>query len=134
MVSQTKHKRLKRYFVTFVPLCVLIVSLTASAAQKPAAAPLRWKPLIGEYTLADQTLIILERDGKLCALFNRTDLSPLQEISKDKFQFEQTSARAADRVLFSRDPRGRVTDVKIGELGIQASATRTRSRFESTSS
>src|SRR5678816_3197590 len=65
--------------------------------------------------IRDRTLIILERDGKLCALFNRSDLSPLQEISKDKFQFEQTSARAADRVVFSRDPRGRVTDVKIGE-------------------
>ncbi len=107
---------LKNRFVPFCGAVLLVVWFAASAlAQKPAPAPVRWRPLIGEYTLADQTLIILERDGKLCALFNRTDLSCLQEISKGKLQFEQTSARAADRVVFSRDARGRVTGVNIGE-------------------
>jgi D-alanyl-D-alanine dipeptidase len=118
----------RRYCATFGRFCsyfslirclavLLAVGLAAStsSAQKPAAAPLRWRPLIGEYVLADQTLVILERDKNLCALFNRTDLSPLQEISKDTFQFEQNSARAAERVVFMRDPRGRVTQVKIGE-------------------
>jgi D-alanyl-D-alanine dipeptidase len=92
----------------------LLVWLTAAhvaQAQKPAPAPSRWRPLIGEYVLNDQTVIILESDGKLCALFNRKELAPLQEVSKDKFQF---ASRAADRVTFSRDSHGRVTQVEIG--------------------
>ncbi len=87
----------------------------AGASQKPAAAPSRWRSLIGEYELGEQTVIILESDGKLSALFNRTELAPLREISKDKFQFAPTSTRAADRVVFSRDRRGNVTQVEIGK-------------------
>src|ERR1043165_4228165 len=95
-------------------LLVLLTAAQAAQAQKPAPGPLRWRPLIGEYVLNDQTLIILESDGKLSALFNRKELGPLQEISKDKFQFAPTSPRAADRVVFSRGARGRVTQVEIG--------------------
>jgi len=54
---------------------------------KPPAARPAWRPLIGEYVLGDQTLIILESDGKMAALFNRTELAPLLEIAKDNFKF-----------------------------------------------
>jgi D-alanyl-D-alanine dipeptidase len=86
-----------------------------SASAKPAPAPLRWRPLIGEYVLNDQVLIVLEKDGKLAALFNRTELAPLEEISKDKFQFTPGSAHAAERVVFTRDSRGRVSQAEIGK-------------------
>lgn len=85
-------------------------------SAKPAAAPLAWRPLIGEYVLGDQTLIILESDGKLSALFNRTELAQLQEISKNNFKFSPTSARANDALVFARDARGRVTQVEIGKF------------------
>src|SRR5947208_2160557 len=84
-------------------------------STNPPAAPPAWRPLIGEYVLDDQTLIILESDGKLSALFNRTELAPLQEIAKDNFKFSSTSARANDRVVFARDERARVTQVAIGK-------------------
>ncbi len=53
-VSQTAR-------ATHVPL--------TSAQPKPLPAPARWRGLIGEYELDGNTLYILEKDGKLCALF-----------------------------------------------------------------
>lgn len=84
------------------------------STKKPAAAPSRWRSLIGEYELGDQALIVLEEDGKLIALFNRKERVPLREISKDKFQFAPGSGRI-ERVVFSRDRSGRVTQVEIGK-------------------
>ena len=92
-----------------------VAAQVVSASAKPAAAPLRWRPLIGEYAMNDQTVIVLEKDGKLSALFNRKELAPLQEISKDKFQFAPGSAHAGEQVIFSRDSRGRVTQAEIGK-------------------
>jgi len=85
----------------------------ASPSQKPAAAKSRWRLLIGEYEAGDQKLIILEKDGKLNALFNRKELAPLQEISNGKFKFSSSSTRT-ETVTFSRNSRGRVTQVEIG--------------------
>src|SRR5438045_4062668 len=42
------------------------------AQAKPRQAPLRWRGLIGEYGPDEDILIILEKDGKLSALFKRT--------------------------------------------------------------
>ena len=84
-------------------------------SAKPAAAPMAWRPLIGEYTLGDQTIIVLESDGKLNLLFNRKESAPLQEISKDKFKFAPASTRAGESVVFTRDARGRVAQVEIGK-------------------
>src|SRR6266550_3336260 len=56
-------------------------------SAKPLPAPSRWRPLIGEYVLESETVIILENQGKLSALFKRTELDPLQEVSKNMFQF-----------------------------------------------
>ena len=89
--------------------------LNAGLPPKPAAAPPAWRPLIGEYTLGDQTLIILESDGKLFALFNRKESAALQQISKDKFKIASGSARASESAVFTRDARGRVTQVEIGK-------------------
>ena len=88
---------------------------TADSA-KPSPAPSRWRPLIGEYVLESETAIILENQGTLSALFKRTELDPLQEVSKDTFQFSPASTRASERVVFSRDSRGNVTQVEIGKL------------------
>jgi D-alanyl-D-alanine dipeptidase len=107
----TNHRNAKTRIGLLIVACLCLCGYVLA---QPAAAPARWRPLIGEYVLNDQTLIILESDGKLSALFNRKDLSPLAEVSKDKFQFAPLSARAAEPVVFSRDTRGRVTQVAIG--------------------
>jgi hypothetical protein len=43
------------------------VQSTTSSQAKPWPAPARWLGLIGEYGPDDDILIILEKDGKLCA-------------------------------------------------------------------
>ena len=105
---------MRRSLLTGFKLFALVLLVWVGVAAKPAAAPVRWRPLIGEYVQNDQTLIILESDGKLVALFNRKERAPLDEISKGKFQFAAASARAGERVVFSRDARGRITQVEIG--------------------
>lgn len=82
---------------------------------KPRPAPARWRPLIGEYVRDSETVIILESDGKLCALFKRTELAPLKQLTSDSFEFDSSTARKGERVVFSRD-RGKVTKLTIGTL------------------
>jgi len=86
-----------------------------ATTTKPAPAPARWMPLIGEYVRDPETVIILESDGRLCALFNRHDLVPLREVANDSFEFDNTT-RKGEHVVFSRDSRGRVTQVTLGQL------------------
>src|SRR5258708_6766882 len=63
-------------------LASLTAQSTAPTQPKPWPAPTRWLGLIGEYGPDKDILIILEKDGKLCALFNRVDFQPLDEISR----------------------------------------------------
>jgi len=96
-------------------LAFVAIATVAQTITKPPPAPARWRPLIGEYVHDDDTAIVLEKDGKLGVLFKRTELDPLREISNLKFQFESGSARAGDPVVFSRDSRGKVTQVEVGK-------------------
>jgi hypothetical protein len=94
------------------------VRLQVATAPKPRPAPLRWRPLIGEYGRDSETVIILESDGKLCALFKRTELAPLKQLTSDSFEFDSSTARKGERVVFSRN-RSKVTQVTIGTLTYQ---------------
>jgi D-alanyl-D-alanine dipeptidase len=101
----------------------MAIATVAQTITKPSPAPARWRPLIGEYVHDDDTAIVLEKDGKLSLLFKRTELDPLREISSDKFQFETGSARAGEPVVFSRDSRGKVTQVEVGKSIYKRQAT-----------
>jgi D-alanyl-D-alanine dipeptidase len=111
-----------RFVLTLVTALSSIVSVTAygrlrapvaQTTPKPAPAPTQWRPFIGEYFVNDETVIVLEKEGKLTVLFKRTDFNSLREIAKDKFQFESSSSHSGDQVLFSRDPAGKITQVQI---------------------
>src|SRR6266852_2026229 len=86
---------------------------TALAQTKPLPAPARWRGLIGEYGPDDDILIILEKDGKLCALFKRAELEPLDEVSKNVFKFPVPGPHARQTIIFKRDSRGRATEFAI---------------------
>lgn len=78
---------------------------------KPLPVPTRWRGLIGEYGPDDNIVIILEKDGQLAALFKRTQIERLGEVSRNIFHFvNQNETR---RVVFTRDARGRATQVVI---------------------
>ena len=85
----------------------------SSPSSKPAAPPKRWLGLIGEYGPDDDILVILEKDGKLFALFKRTQLEPLEEISANRFKFSAGGPHANQSVVSTRDAHGRSTQVAI---------------------
>ena len=101
------------------------LSQPTASTIKPLPAPARWRGLIGEYGPDDDILIILEKDGRLCALLKRKDLDVLDEVSRGVFRFSN-AARERWRATFKRDRTGRVTyiemrmDVGVRSAGIVA--------------
>src|SRR5437660_3706567 len=114
-------------FKRFLTALLLALAITTGVAKprlrlhqvitttKPAPAPSRWTPLIGEYVRDNETIIVLESDGRLCVLFNRHDLVPLREVANESFEFDNSASRKGEHVLFSRDPRGHVAQVALGK-------------------
>lgn len=86
---------------------------TARASTKPAPAPARWRGLIGEYGPDDGVVIILEKDGRLFAFFKQVGTELLVENSKNTFVIAPESRRAGQRIVFTRDARGRATQIEI---------------------
>jgi D-alanyl-D-alanine dipeptidase len=89
---------------------------SSSKQAKPLPAPARWRGLIGEYGLDNGILYILEKDGRLCALFKGAELEPLEEISKNIFNFPAQGSRTGQRFVFTRDAHGRATQVEAGNV------------------
>jgi D-alanyl-D-alanine dipeptidase len=92
---------------------------TTPVQAKPVPAPARWRGLIGEYGPDDDILIILEKDGRLFALFKRTEYQALDEVSRNVFKFSTQGARAGQRVVFVRDARGRATQVALERVALK---------------
>src|SRR5258706_8242647 len=88
-------------------LTSLTAQSTARAQPKPAPAPARWLGLIGEYGPDDDILIILEKDGKLCASFKRAEPEPLNEIRRKTFKFPSPGPHALQRLIFGRNQNRR---------------------------
>src|SRR5882672_4355413 len=86
---------------------------SALAQTKPSPAPARWRGLIGEYGPDDDILIILEKDGKLCALFKRAELEPLDEVSRNVFKFPVLGPHAQQTVIFTSDSSERATQLAV---------------------
>jgi len=89
---------------------------SSSEQAKPLPAPARWRGLIGEYGLDNDILYILQKDGRLCALFKRVEFEPLEEVSKNIFKFPAQGSRAGQRLVFTRDAKGRATQVEAGNV------------------
>lgn len=112
-IIKDMRKTLKKFALPTLVVCLLVAfAVNAPAQPKPAPAPTRWLGLIGEYGPDDNVLIIFESDGKLCAHFKRAEREPLDEISKNVFKFA-SSASGYDQLIFTRDVRGRATQVEI---------------------
>jgi CubicO group peptidase (beta-lactamase class C family)/D-alanyl-D-alanine dipeptidase len=84
--------------------------------EKPASAPSRWRGLIGEYGWDHNTLYILERGGSLYALIEWFFLYPLQEISRNEFEFPSWGLYEGERLIFERDSSDRATNVVAGSV------------------
>ncbi len=89
--------------------------LTVPAQAKPLPAPARWLGLIGEYGPDNDILLILEKYGKLCALFKRVELEPLDALGKNVFGFSMQSTRPREQIIFYRDSRGHATQAVLSD-------------------
>lgn len=60
--------------------------------------------------------MILEKDGKLCALYNRTELACMRQNSRNVFEFDSSTKREGGRFVFLRNSRGRVNQFRTGHM------------------
>jgi len=82
-------------------LIVLLTSSTIAQQSKPAPAPARLRPFIGEYVHDNQTIIVLENEGKLYTLAKGS--SQARELSPTAISRNQLKL---DNVLYTRKPLG----------------------------
>jgi D-alanyl-D-alanine dipeptidase len=96
---------------------LLLFSQAVAQQPKPLPAPAQLRALLGEYVLDDESIIILEQDGKLCAFYKRSnELECMREVSRNLFEFEAGSKRAGGRFRFLPDARGQVKQFRVGHM------------------
>ncbi len=103
------------------------------AVPKPQPPPAKWGGLIGEYGRDHDVLYILERDGKLWALIEWFEFDPLEEVLENVFKFPNRGLYDGERLIFTRDAKGRATQVVGGERRLQAATGRAGGRRPATS-
>jgi D-alanyl-D-alanine dipeptidase len=86
----------------------LLLAAVASVAQtpKPSPAPLEWRPLIGEYATNDQTVIVLEKEGKLYALVKGGQISEVAENAFYRDRQGKVSHLKLNGSIYDRKPLG----------------------------
>jgi serine beta-lactamase-like protein LACTB len=78
----------------------------------PPEAPERFAGLIGEYGWDHLPLYIFEREGRLYALIELTEIDPLTEESENVFAFPADRGMYhGEKLVFTRDKNGRATKV-----------------------
>jgi CubicO group peptidase (beta-lactamase class C family)/D-alanyl-D-alanine dipeptidase len=101
-----------------VPLGYALVidrdTLWRAEVPKPDGLPAKWHGLVGEYGWDYNTLYILERGGRLTALIQWFEEYPLVEVGPDTYAFPDWGVYDGERVVFSRDSSGQVTQVVAG--------------------
>ena len=114
-------------FVRFIVTVAILASAgsvqlagQSLSTSKPAPAPARWRGLIGEYgpdklvPLPDDDILIIFEEGGLSALFKRGEYYPLNEESRNVFELTDSGPRVGQTLVFTRDSRGRATQVALG--------------------
>jgi|SRR5579884_1507105 len=82
----------------------------------PKPCPEKWRGLLGEYGWDHNTLVILEREGRLNALIEWFFLYPLEEISANEFKFPEYGLYQGEKLIFTRDEKGRATCVEAANV------------------
>jgi CubicO group peptidase (beta-lactamase class C family)/D-alanyl-D-alanine dipeptidase len=91
-------------------------TMSRVATTKPGPSPERWAGLIGEYGWDHNVLYIYEEEGTLHALIEWFFSYPLEEVSPDRFRFPNRGLYDGERLAFTRDEKGRATEVVAAEV------------------
>ena len=99
----------------------LTIDKTTYTKEKPAGPPpeppAKYKGLIGEYGWDHLPLYIYEKDGKLYALIELTEINPLTEESENVFAFPaDRHMYHGEKLIFTRDASGRATKVTAANV------------------
>jgi serine beta-lactamase-like protein LACTB len=86
------------------------------ATGKPDPSPAKWDGLLGEYGWDHNTLVILEKDGKLHALIEWFFLYPLEEVSENVYKFPDFGLYTGEKLVFTREAGGRATQVDAANV------------------
>jgi D-alanyl-D-alanine dipeptidase len=89
-----------RSFIALFITLLLAAAATVAQTPRPSPAPLEWRPLIGEYVSNNETVIVLEKDGKLYVAPKRAESGPMKEVAEKAFY---------------RDRHGKVTHLKLND-------------------
>ena len=91
-------------------------TIARAANPVPPEAPIRWRGLIGEYGWDHNTLFIFEKDQRLHALIEWVFDYPLDEVSREVFDFPDWGLYHGERLVFERDTAGRATSVTAASV------------------
>ena len=89
-------------------------TLVRTAVTKPPPPAKRLAALVGEYGWDYDILYVSERDGKLYATIEWLFSYPLEELAPEVFSFPKTGLYDSERVTFTRDARGKPTQIMVG--------------------
>jgi D-alanyl-D-alanine dipeptidase len=89
-------------------IIALLLAAAAAVAQtpKPSPAPLEWRPLIGEYVGNNETVIVLEKDGKLYAQVKGGSISEVAESAFYRDRNSKVSHLKLNGSIYERKPLG----------------------------
>src|SRR5579883_2915653 len=100
----------------------LTIGGTTYTKQKPSftpppGPPAKYAGLIGEYGYDHLPLYIYEKNGKLHALIEHTEIDPLTEESENVFAFPADRGMYhGEKLIFTRDKTGRATKVTAASV------------------
>jgi serine beta-lactamase-like protein LACTB len=99
----------------------LTIGKVTYTKEKPAGVPPeaaeKYRGLIGEYGWDHNTLYIYERDGKLHALIEWTEIDPLTEENENTYAFPADRGMYhGEKLVFTRDKTGRATKVTVANM------------------
>jgi CubicO group peptidase (beta-lactamase class C family)/D-alanyl-D-alanine dipeptidase len=105
-----------------IPLTYALIidrdTLWRAQQPRPDEVPDRWRGLIGEYGWDYNTLYVLERGGRLTVLVQWFEEYPVAEVGPDTYAFPDWGAFDGERIEFTRDPSGKVTQVVLGGVAL----------------
>jgi D-alanyl-D-alanine dipeptidase len=84
--------------------------------EKPPPVPAELAGLVGEYGPDYDVLYVFERDGRLWALIEWFELDPLERVSENVYRFPDRGLYDGERLVFTRDARGRATWVTAANV------------------
>ncbi|HZS61874.1 MAG TPA: serine hydrolase [Gemmatimonadaceae bacterium] len=89
-------------------------TLWRAEVPQPTGINARWAGLIGEYGWDYNSLIILERGGRLMALVDWFQEYPLTEVGPDQYAFPEWGLYDGEHVAFIRTANGKATTAVAG--------------------